>query len=132
MNKSPITLMIIDAFLLCAPILILVGVLLIEGIPGDIWKKPEWSFVSVLLWAEALRDAGFVARKSNIHEEQIGAGYSFFGIFLVLTAFVLVIDFQHSIGVSKLNTMSVYFLKYAWFIFCLAAFSYKRLQRHRL
>jgi len=132
MNRSPTALTITDAFLLCAPILILGGVLLIEGIPGDLWKKPEWSFVSVLLWAEALRDVGVVARKKKIHEEQIGAGYSFFGIFLVLTTLVLVIDFQHSMGISKLNTTLVYFLKYGWFLFCLAAFSYKRFQRHRL
>ncbi len=132
MNKSPATLTITDAFLLCAPLLILAGVLLIEGVPGDVWKKPEWSFVSILLWAEALRDVGVVAKKKKIADEQIGAGYAFFGIFLVLSTLVLVLDFRHSIGFSKVDTNLVYFIKYGWFLLCLAAFSYKRHQRHVL
>lgn len=108
------------------------GVLLIEGVPGVIWKKPEWSFVSVLLWVEFLRDIGVVAKKKKIHEEQIGAGFSFVGIFLVFTTLVLILDFRHSMGTAKVDTTLVYFIKYSWFFFCLVMFSYKRYQRHEL
>jgi len=84
------------------------------------------------LWAEALRDVGVVAKKKNIHDEQIVAGYAFFGIFLVLTTLVLVMDFRHSMGIYQVETITVYFFKYSWFLFCLMTFSYKRYQRHEL
>ena len=132
LKKSPAALTIADVFLISSPLLILAFVLLIEGVPGDILKKPEWSFVSVLLWAESLRDSGLVARSKGIDEEQIAAGNAFLGVFLVLTTLVLVLDFRHSMGLSKVPIEIVYFLKYSWFMVCLVFFSVKRFKRYQL
>ena len=131
-QRSAFALALVDLILLCAPILFLTGVLLISGMIEEIWKKPEWSFISILLVMEAFRDIGYVAKKNRIHDEQVAAGYVFLAIFLVITALILVMDFFHSIGSASVDIGIVYTFKYGWFLFCVLTFFYKRYQRHSL
>jgi hypothetical protein len=131
--KSKFVLTATDAFLICSPILILFFIIVSEGIePSDILKKPEWSFVSVLLLVESFRDFGKVWRNRGEHEEQIDSGYAFTAILLVLATLVLIIDFRHFIGKAPFTTELVYWIKFVWFGFSVLLFSVTRWQRHAI
>lgn len=123
---------ITDALLICSPLIILFFILMGEADFGSIWKKPEWSFISILLLIETFRDIGAVAKSQKMDEEQINNGYVFYAIFLVITAIILSMDFRFSIGKSPLNIEAVYVAKFGWFSICLVFFCYKRYKRYSL
>lgn len=123
----------VDLLLICFPLLILFFILVLEGVPGnEIWHKPEWSFISILLIADSFKDFGRVWRHAGEHEEQIESGYAFMAMFMVVSAFILAIDFRHSIGKSFIESNAVYYAKFIWFSACVVLFAVTRWKRHAI
>ena len=131
MKKNPFTHALTELIIICSPIVILLSVLFLDGNQDLIFKKPEWSFLSIILLVEVMRDIGAVAKKST-QDELIEVAYSFYSILIVLTAIVLIMDFQYSSGTGHVPASVVYILKFSWFIFCVVTFLYKRYQRHKI
>lgn len=122
-----------DVFLICSPLLILFYVLAFEGAaPGDIWKKPEWSFISVVLIAESFRDFGEVWRSKGDHDEEIAGGYGFMAVVQVFIGFVLLMDYRHFAGSTAIDTESVYLAKFITFGVALGIFAKTRWKKHAM
>lgn len=135
MAKNRLLITAIDSsssILICAPLLILFFVLGSEGAALDIFKKPEWTFISTLFCIESFRDSGKIARASGIPEEQIESGYTLQALCLVISAIILIVDYRHSSGNPVINTETVYKVKFMWFGCCFLYFGVKRFKRHGL
>lgn len=129
-TKNPAANTLIDAAILCSPLLILAVALLGEAMQSEIWKKPEWSFITLLLFVEAFRDIAVRGMNTNATMEDIGNAYAFYALILAVLALVLFFDFRHSLDHGPLPTNVIYFLKFSCFGAGLVYFAWTRYQRH--
>lgn len=132
--KKIFALTVIDVIMICSPIVILFFVLVVAEIePSEIWKKPEWSFITIVLFVESFRDYLKAWKHKGDHEDYIGAQLAVLALCLVIISLVLVIDFRHSLGLLKADkTGMVYNAKFFLFGCCLIFFAITKWRKYSI
>ena len=122
-NKDTIKVILIDGFMMLSPLLILLYVYFVNGMTEGVFlKAPEWSFVSLFLMIEVMRDSVSRGVNNKFDIEMLHSNVAFVSVFLVLTALILACDFQFSIGKLPLAWEIFKPIKFVWFTFFYCGF----------
>ena len=131
-KRSPGFITIIDLLTLYSPIALLYLVLGTRGMAEEIFRRPEWSFTTVFIVVEILRDISRLGRSPKIPIEHIEGGIVMYAFMLAMSVVILSLDFANDLHEAKLLTKQVYMAKFAMFFWATGIFCYHRYNRHAL
>lgn len=128
-KQNPIVLTLIDLFMICAPLMFLFGIMLLEGHGAKIMNKPEWSFVTVFLLIEVIRDQATRGETQKLHVKHLEAANVFYLLFLVGAVLVMGADYRFSIDRGAIDSGLMYELRIGYFKFAVTVFVAHRFYR---